>query len=57
MTSSLMAKKQVARRPLSAWVEQSIHGPWQTAATTLPCSAMVLTRRIIGGQRRMWSGA
>jgi PAS domain S-box-containing protein len=39
--------------PLRAWVEHSTQGPWQMAATTLPCSARALTRRIMDSERRM----
>ena len=41
---------------LQAAAEQSIQGPWQIAATTLFIWAAWVTRSIIGGCRRMWSG-
>ena len=36
-TSSRMAKKPVTLRPFRHFAEQSIQGPWQIAARTLPC--------------------
>ena len=41
---------------LQACAEQSIQGPWQIAARTLPCWAAWVTRSTIAGCRRMWSG-
>jgi hypothetical protein len=53
----LIAKKHVARLPLSAGVEQSTHGPWQMAAMIFPCSAMRRTSFRIASSRRRKSGA
>ena len=48
-TSSRMAKKPVTFRPFKHLAEQSIQGPWQIAARTLPCRAAWVTRSTIGG--------